>query len=190
MKGILPLQVKQLVEMLYSHQVRYVLFGTLGAMAYGAELFTRDMDICFATDEANCQHIAELLRSLKARPTYTPGWNTQEACESWRPEPPTVENLDHEFTTIYGKLDIVPYPFGPNGKADRMNYERLKQRAITLFPFNIPVDVAHIDELIASKMSAKRPKDQAAFDELVRIQQRLRTGDTLPGLERFADEIG
>lgn len=88
------------------------------------------------------------------------------------------------------RLDIVPYPFGPNGKADRMDYERLKQLATTLFPFNIPVDVAHMDDRIASKMSARRPKDQAGYDELVRIQQRLKAGDTLPGLARFADGIG
>lgn len=190
METALPLKVKELLELLHHYGVRYVLFGTLGAVAYGAELSTRDMDICFATDAANCQRIAEVLRAIHAIPTYTPGWNTQEACAAWRPEPPTVENLDHEFTTRYGKLDIVPYPFGPNGKADRMDYERLKQRAATLFPFNIPVDVAHMDDLIASKMSAKRPKDQAVYDELVRVQQRLKAGDTLPGLERFADGIG
>lgn len=61
-----------------------------------------------------------------------------------------------------------------------MDYERLKQRATTLFPFNIPVDVAHMDDRIASKMSARRPKDQAVYDELVRIWRRLLSGDTLP----------
>lgn len=138
------LKVKPLLEML--HQIQYVLFGALGAIAYGADLSTRDMDICFATDEINRQHIAELLRTINARPTFTPGWNTEEECEAWQPEPLTIENLDHEFTTPYGKLDIVPYSFGPNGKADRFNYEQLKQRATTLYPFDIPVDVAHIEE--------------------------------------------
>ena len=185
----MPLKVKQLLEQLYQHQVQYVLFGTLGAIACGAELSTRDMDICFTTDEINRRRIAELLHSINARPTFTPGWNTQEECEAWKPEPPTIENLDHEFTTSYGKLDMVPYPFGPNGKAERFDYERLKQRATTLFPFDIPVDVAHIEDLIASKISAQRPKDQAVYLELVRIQQRLQAGANLPGLERFEDGI-
>jgi hypothetical protein len=186
----LLLKVKPLLEMLQLHQVQYVLFGTLGAIAYGADLSTRDMDICFATNKFNRQHIAELLPTVKARPTFTLGWNTEEECEAWLPEPPTIENLDHEFTTPYGKLDMVPYPFGPNGKADRFNYDQLKQRAATLYPFDIPVAVAHIEDLIASKISAQRPKDQAVYRELLRIQQRLQTGDRLPGLERFQEGIG
>lgn len=185
----LTLKLKELLLQLHNHEVQYVLFGTLGAIAYGAELSTRDIDICFATDEMNRQRIAKLLHTLNARPTYTPGWNTEKECAAWQPEPPTVENLDHEFATAYGKLDIVPYPFGPNGKADRFDYERLKQRAMTLFPFDIPVDIANIEDLIASKISAQRPKDQAAYVELVRIQQQLQAGNKLPGLERFENGI-
>src|SRR5688572_15548285 len=103
------LKIKELLMTLHRHEVKYVLFGTLGAIARGAELSTRDMDICFATDESNRQRIAELLRALNARPSYIPGWNTLEACETWQPEPATIEHLDHEFNTLHGKLDLVPY---------------------------------------------------------------------------------
>jgi hypothetical protein len=183
------LQVKELLEVLHYHQVHYVLFGTLGAIAYGAELTTRDMDICFETSEPNLRQIADVLHEVQAKPTYTPGWNTLEFCERWQPEPPTVENLDQEFTTIYGKLDVVPRPFGANGKADRFDYKHLKKRAVTLYPFNIPLDVAHIDDLIASKMSALRDKDNYVFTELERIQRLLYAGNQLPGLQRFPDGI-
>lgn len=183
------LQVKNLLEVLHRHQVQYVLFGTIGAMAYGAELTTRDLDICFADDAANLQHIGAVLHEIQAKPTYTPGWNTLEFCELWQPEPLTVENLDQEFTTLYGKLDVVPYPFGPNGKADRFDYKRLKKRAVTRSPFNIPVAIAHIDDLIASKISAQRPKDKAVFAELLRIQKLIHEGIQLPGLERFSKGI-
>lgn len=183
------LQIKELLDVLYQHKVRYVLFGTLGAIAYGADLSTRDMDICFASDEANLEHIATVLKAIHAKPTYTPGWNTIEECESWQAEPATVENLDHEFTTQFGKLDIVPRPFGAKGKEDRFDYEQLKSRALTLHPFDIPVDVVHIDDLIASKISAKRDKDKAVYAELLRIQADLKTGDKLAGLERFPEGI-
>lgn len=179
------LKVKELLDVLYRNDVRYVLFGTLGAIAYGADLSTRDFDMCFETSALNRQRIAEVLHAIQAKPTYTPGWNTPEACDAWTPQPPTLENIDHEFTTAYGKLDVVPYPFGPNGKSDRFDYERLKQRAVSLRPFGIPVDVAHVDDLIASKISAQRPKDQAVYRELVRIQQKIQTGEKLAGLERF-----
>jgi hypothetical protein len=86
-------------------------------------------------------------------------------------------------------LDIVPRPFGPNGKADRFDYERLRKRAVTLYPFNIPIEVAHIDDLIASKMSAWRTKDKAVLTELVRIQTVVQEGKCLEGLERFPEGI-
>ena len=72
MGAALLLKVKPLVEMFHLHQLQYVLFGTLGPIAYGSELSTPDMDICFATDEINKQHIAALLRTIKARPTLLP----------------------------------------------------------------------------------------------------------------------
>jgi hypothetical protein len=109
----LRLEVEKLLNVLHLHQVRYVLFGTLGAIAYGAELNTRDMDICFEVAEANLHRIADLLREVQAKPTYTPDWNTLEFCEAWQPKPTTVENLDHEFTTIYGKLDMVHVHLAP-----------------------------------------------------------------------------
>jgi hypothetical protein len=65
----------------------------------------------------------------------------------------------------------------------------LKKRAITLYPFKIPVEVAHIDDLIASKMSASRPKDKAVVTELMRIQESIQDGKRLAGLERFSEGI-
>jgi hypothetical protein len=187
MEAFVQLKIKELLTALHEHEVQYILFGTLGAIAYGADLATRDMDICFATDDVNRQRIAELLLVLKAKPTYTPGWNTLEMCEAWQPQPPTIENLDHQFTTPYGYLDLVPYPYGANGKADRFDYERLKRSAVTRLPFAIPIAVAHIDHLIASKMSAQRPKDKSVHVELLRIRDLLQSGEILPGLERFKD---
>jgi hypothetical protein len=182
----MSLHVKALLQLLHDQAVRCVLFGTLGAIAYGAELTTSDMDLCFETGLANRRRVARFLTSIRARPTYVPSWNTEDACAAWTPDPPTVDNLDHEFTTALGRVDIVPYPFGPNGKHDRLDYARLKQRAVRMDPFGIPLDVASLDDIIASKLSAGRAKDHMVLDELRRIQQCLAGGEFLPGLERAA----
>lgn len=169
----MSLQIREILEVLNDHKVRYVLFGTLGAIAYGAELSTKDMDICFETSLANRRRVGRFLKAISAKPTYVPGWNTEETCDAWLPEPPTIANLDHEFTTPLGRIDIVPYPFGANGKLDRFDYPRLKQRAVRLYPFGIPLDVAHIEDLIVSKLSARRVKDFLAYDELLRVKQQI-----------------
>ncbi len=180
------LNARQLVLGLARYDVRYVLFGTLGAIAYGAELETRDMDICPTTDGDNLTRLAALLREWDAKPRYVPGYNDEAACLAWTPDPPTVENLDHDFATPYGSLDPVPAPFGPNGVADRFTYDTLASRATPSSAFGSPILVAHIDDLIASKVSRRRPKDLRVEAELQRIRRNVLAGTWQPGLERYA----
>ena len=118
-------------------------------MAYGANLTPGDLDICPALDEENLQPLANALREMEAKPRYTPGWNTQEECDNWSPHPLTEENFDHLFETALGDLDVVPRPYGPEGKLDRFTYERLNERAITSTTFGVEVRVADLDDLIA-----------------------------------------
>ena len=83
-----------------------------------------------------------------------------------------VETFDHLFETAFGDFDVVPYPYGPNGKTDRFDYERLNERAVTTTMFGVPVRVTGIDDLVASKMSRRRDKDLQAWPELQRLLAR------------------
>lgn len=182
------LNVAALVRGLERQRVRYVLFGTLAAIAYGADLATRDMDICPATDTTNLRGLAELLTEWSAKPRRVPGHTDEAACNAWTPEPISADTFDHDFATPYGSLDVVPAPYGPHGAEDRFSYDRLNVHATTVVAFGCRVRVAHVDDLIASKMSRQRPKDLHAEGELLRVRERVMHGEWQPepGLERFA----
>ncbi len=180
------LNVDTLICGLAPHHVRYVLFGTLGAIAYGADLATRDMDICPATDVANLRALADLLTEWGAKPRHVLGHTDEAACNAWTPEPLSADTFDSDFATPYGSLDIVPAPYGPHGAADRFTYDRLDARATTVVAFGCPVRVAHVDDLIASKMSRLRPKDLHAEEELLRVRERVVGGEWRSGLDRYA----
>jgi hypothetical protein len=177
--------LETLAKTLHRHHIRYVLFGTMGAIAHGANLMTREMDICPALDEDNLRRIADVLIELHAKHKNVGDFETESAHHQWSPTIITVENLDHLYVTDYGELDVCPRPFGRHGKVDRFDYDRLNQNAVTITAFDIPIRVASVDDVIASKMSAQRDKDHRVFDELQRIQAGAADG----GLEAFQQRL-
>ena len=162
--------IPALLALLARHRVRYVLFGSGGAAAYGAALAPGDLDICPAPDPDNLRRLAAALADAGARPRVIPGWMTAEASAAWTPEPPTLETFDHLFETRFGDLDVVPRPYGPQGDADRFTFETLDAKAVTVPAFGTETRVASLDDLIASKMSRRRDKDLRAFAEMERLR--------------------
>ena len=182
--------IPALLAALARYRVRYVLFGSGGAAAYGAALAPGDLDVCPAPDPDNLRRLGAALADIGGRPRVIPGWMTPEASTAWTPEPPTPENVDHLFATDFGDFDVVPRPFGPHGDADRFTFETLDARAVTLRAFGVEVRVASLDDLIASKMSRRRDKDLRASAELERLRRDWPGGDDAgrgqgTGNERF-----
>ena len=173
--------VPALLTALARHRVRYVLFGSGGAAAYGADLTPGDLDVCPAPDPDNLRRLGLALVDVGARPRVTPGWMTPEASAAWTPEPPTAENVDHLFETDFGDFDVVPRPYGPRGDADRFTFDTLDARAVTLRAFGVETRVASLDDLIASKMSRRRDKDVRAFAELERLRRAWPGGNRAGG---------
>lgn len=177
------LRVRALLQALFRYKIDYVLFGSLGAIAYGANMTTGDLDMCPSTSTRNLKAIAQFLQDYHARPDYVPPHNSIEEVMAWQPEPLTIENLDHRFSTPFGRLDIVPAPYGSNGNQERFDFRELNSRARVFEAFGIPVKVAHIDDIVASKMSRKRTKDLYVETELRRVQGLCARGIISSGLE-------
>lgn len=162
-----PAHLADLFHVLYRHQIDYVLFGTVGLLVYGALVETGDLDICPALNQANLKRLGYLLDELGA-------WShviSTQGGKGWLTEPLEVATFDYRFTTLYGELDVVPYPYGPHGKADRFSYEQLQKRAITRTVFGVPVLVAGFNDLVASKLSARRAKDLRLLPEIERLRR-------------------
>lgn len=152
------------------HRVRYVLFGTVGLIAYGARLPPGDLDICPAPDMNNLHCLAAFLTEIQAKPHSALNTLDREKAEQWRPNPFILDTFDSLFQTTLGELDVVPFPYGPHGKRDRFTYESLCRQAVTKTAFGVHIPVAAFEDVVASKLSAHREKDLRTLPEIERLQ--------------------
>jgi hypothetical protein len=60
-------QVGALCEVLNTHGVRYVVFGSVAGRLHGADLRTVDLDIVPDTSEENLHRLADALNTLNPR---------------------------------------------------------------------------------------------------------------------------
>jgi hypothetical protein len=157
----------RIVSTLSRHGVAYVLIGGAAAVAHGSTLATEDVDLTPARDRGNLDRLGEALLELRARiRTANEPEGVEFPCNGrFLAAMPTMLNL----TTEAGDIDLA---LAPAGFAD--GYEALAPRASEIdFGDGAVVLVAALDDIIASKRAADRPKDRAA----------------LPYLEALADEI-
>lgn len=153
----------RLVAALYAGGVDYVVIGGVAAQAHGSAQFTGDTDICCSTDEENLRRLGEVLVGLDAR--------LRGVAEDV-PFAPDGRTLRHvqvlTLDTKHGKLDVLAAPSGFPG------YAALSERALTVEWAGATFKVASLEDLIAMKRAAGRPKDLLAVEELEAIQRLLR----------------
>jgi uncharacterized protein (DUF58 family) len=163
----MTLDFDRIVSTLSRHGVAYVLVGGVAAAAHGSTLPTEDVDITPSRDRANLDRLAAALRELRARiRTEAEPEGVEFPCDGAFL---AATQLMLNLTTDAGDLDLTLRPSGfPNG------YDALAPRAVAVdFGDDVTVQVAALDDIIASKRAADRAKDRAA----------------LPYLEALADEI-
>lgn len=157
----------RIVSTLSRHGVAYVLIGGTAAVAHGSTLATEDVDLAPARDQANLDRLGDALLELGARlRTANEPDGVEFPCTGrFLAAMPTMLHL----TTEAGDIDLAVAPAG-----FAAGYDALAPRAIEVdFGGGAVVLVAALDDIIASKRAAGRPKDRAA----------------LPYLEALADEI-
>ncbi len=158
------LRLGALLRALTEGGVDFVVIGGIAAVAHGSPQFTRDLDIAYAGDEENLERLGTVLVALGA---------TLRGVTDDVPFMPDGRTLRHvrvlTLNTPDGPLDILAHPDGSGG------YARLRANAITATVGGIDVRIAGLDDLIAMKKAAGRPKDRIYVEELEAIR-RLRAG--------------
>ncbi len=154
-------QGERLAEVFNRWGVEYLFIGKSGAIFYGFPETTQDADIFPAKTEANGQKLVSALREL--------GYEVSAELES-----ELIAGKD--FVQIRGgpfDLDLV---FAPDGIE---TFAEANSRSLLIdnrFP------VASLDDIIASKRAANRPKDRESLPRLEAFREYLRQRNlvTLP----------
>jgi hypothetical protein len=142
--------------------VEFVVIGGLAAQAQGSPLITEDLDICFDLDRANLERLAAVLGQLAAVRRGLP-----EGILA--PLDARALRAGDVFTlrTMFGDLDLLARP-DPG-----LDYGQLRSRAARFSFGEMTVWIADLEDVIAMKRAAGRPKDLLAIEHLGALREEI-----------------
>ena len=171
-------QPAEILRVLTGAQVRFVVIGGLAAQAHGSPSITYDLDICYARDAENLRSLASVLADVVAVRRGLPS-------DAPRMPPPDARTLRagglFTLSTRFGDFDLLATP-DPG-----LDFETLAGRATSATAYGVPVLVASLDDLIAMKRAAGRPKDRVELEILGALREEI---DRRPGVGRRAEPSG
>jgi hypothetical protein len=154
-----PLAIFHVLE---RHRVRYVVIGGIAGRLWGSTTVTNDLDICYARDGENLTALAGALAELEVR------LRGADRDLPFHADAHALKHGDHfTFTTSAGNLDLLGTPAGSGG------YAALARTATRMDVGGIVVAVAAIEDLIAMKRAAGRPKDLIEVEVLAAVREEL-----------------
>jgi hypothetical protein len=153
------------LRVLLDHAVDFVVIGGFAARLWGSPTVTNDLDVCAAWDPVNLERLSAALVELDARLRGAP------ADVPFVVDARSLANgLNFTFATTAGGLDVLAAPAGG------FDYPTLREAARAVDLGAVTVDVVDLDDLIAMKRAAARPKDRIEVEvlEAVRDERRRR----------------
>jgi len=154
----------EILRRLASAGVRFVVVGGLAAQSHGSPSSTDDLDICYARDPANLAALAAVLADIAAVRRGLPA------------DAPPMPPLDlrtlragglFTLSTRFGDFDLLADP-DPG-----LDYETLASHAVSATVHGVPLLVAGLDDLMAMKRAAGRPKDRIELEILGALREEL-----------------
>jgi len=142
--------------------VKFVVVGGLAAQSHGSPSSTDDLDICYARDLDNLRALAAVLDEVAAIRRGLPA------------DAPAMPPLDARtlsagglftLSTRFGDFDLLADP-DPG-----LDYEMLAADAVRATVYGIPLLVASLDDLMAMKRAAGRPKDRIELEILGALRE-------------------
>ncbi len=159
------LRSAELLGALGRHEVQYLIVGGFAAQLYGATRQTKDVDLCPEWGADNLERLAAALAELGARLRLPP-----ELGEVF--VPPNARLLRETAVTHWrsraGDVDVLVAIGSREGKP--IGFRELEPRAVTIHVSGLSVVVAGLDDIIAAKERANRPKDLEALPELRKLR--------------------
>lgn len=162
------LDVGRILQALDDHGVSYLLVGGIAAAIHGAGRPTSDFDCLPARDPSNLRRLAAALNELGAR-LRVAGMSDEES----KALPVVIDDVmlsraqQTTWRTDAGDLDVLTEIAFPGGRA---RYEDLTVRSLSVQLDSIGIRLISLDDLVASKQAAGRPKDHEALPELRQLR--------------------
>jgi hypothetical protein len=154
-----------LLVRLAAADVDFVVIGGVAVVVQASPRFTKDLDICYATDRENLERLGTVLTTLEAK---------LRGIEEDIPFVADARTLARTkillLTTTLGEIDLLVEPKGSP------SYAALRRRADRIDLDGTSVLIASIEDLIAMKLAAGRPQDLIDVEalELARLRRRTR----------------
>ena len=145
--------------------VEYIVIGGFAAVVHGSSLPTRDLDLLPSRDVANLERLARALRRLNAM-IRTEGEPVAAPLDGpFLANIPVVLNL----VTDLGDVDVTLTPSGELSGFDEWDEHAM----VAEIADGLSVRVAALDDVIASKRAANRPKDRMALPYLESLREQM-----------------
>jgi hypothetical protein len=162
MTGFDPLGI---LRRLQHDGVRSVVIGGFAGNLRGSADVTQDLDICYARDHENLEHLVQALRTLNARLRLG---IEQDMDLPFQLDAATLRLGDSfTFITDLGDFDILATPSGTNG------FDDLDRGATTISLGELAVRVASLDDLIRMKRASRRTKDLLHIEHLAALRDDI-----------------
>ena len=157
----------RICEILNEEGVDYVVIGGMAAVIHGSALPTRDVDVVPARDSTNLDRLAHALRRMNAMIRTSDEPVPAPLDGALLGSVPFILNLVSDF----GDIDLT---FAPAGGPD--GFAGWRSHALRLeIADGVSVYVGSLDDVIASKRAANRPKDQRDLPYLESLRDQLET---------------
>ena len=159
---------RPILAALSANNVRFVVIGGLAMTAHGSAHVTQDIDLGYSRSRENIEAIARALAEFHPRFTNFPAdlpfvWDEKTLRAAANVTLDARIPLDSEVTRIDLLGDI----------AGIASFEELWQRSIETELYGMAIRVASVDDLIAMKNAANRPKDQNHLLELLALKRLI-----------------
>jgi hypothetical protein len=157
-------QPREILDRLVAAGVRFVIVGGLAAQAHGSPSATFDLDVVPSWDAENLRRLEGVLHEIAA---------IRDGLPVGGPELPPLDartlRSGSVFTlnTRFGRFDLLASP-DPG-----LDFERLMRSAEARDLFATRIHVASLDDLIAMKRAAGRPKDRVELEILGALREEI-----------------
>jgi hypothetical protein len=149
---------RELISLLVTSNVEFIIVGGLAATAHGSSRFTDDLDVVYSREPSNVTRLVDCLAPLSpylrgAPPGLPFQWQTETV----------LKGLNFSLSTPLGPLDVLgEITLGGT-------YEELLPYAVRIEIFGHECLCLGLERLIEVKRAAGRPKDFETIAELQAI---------------------